>query len=192
MQNVELLEEDRATLELKLAEAMVDLENAQRVAKNKSRENSPRVKKKTLNVTDDSRLMEAQEALLKEQMENEELKQQVEFLNSVIVDLQNKLEAAENLALGHLQGEEGHYEYEDQNSHESSVYNGQPPPRLFCDICDVFDQHDTDDCPLQAGEFDELAAHSQHHGERQVERPYCETCEAFGHQTYECPYDATY
>ena len=39
-------------------------------------------------VTDDSRLMEAQEALLKEQMENEELKQQVEFLNSVIVDLQ--------------------------------------------------------------------------------------------------------
>ena len=30
---MELLEEDRATLELKLAEAMVDLENAQRVAK---------------------------------------------------------------------------------------------------------------------------------------------------------------
>ena len=39
-------------------------------------------------VSDDSRLMEAQEALLKEQMHNEELAGQVEFLNSVIIDLQ--------------------------------------------------------------------------------------------------------
>ena len=25
----------------------------------------------------------------------------------------------------------------------------KPAPRLFCDICDMFDQHDTDDCPQQ-------------------------------------------
>ncbi|KAI8497802.1 Serine/threonine-protein kinase haspin [Branchiostoma belcheri] len=36
-----------------------------------------------------------------------------------------------------------------------------PPPRLFCDICDVFDEHDTDDCPKQATEFEEYASHSQ-------------------------------
>ena len=37
---------------------------------------------------DDTRLVEAQEALLKRQVENEDLKQQIEFLNSVISDLQ--------------------------------------------------------------------------------------------------------
>ena len=59
----------------------------------------------------------------------------------------------------------------------SPVLRGRPPPRLFCDICDVFDQHDTDDCPLQAGELDELAIHSAYHADRQAERPYCDTCE---------------
>ena len=51
------------------------------------------------------------------------------------------------------------------------------PPRLFCDICDVFDQHDTDDCPLQANELEQLESHTQYHGHRGAERPYCETCE---------------
>ena len=46
--------------------------------------------------------------------------------------------------------------------------------RLFCDICDVFDKHDTEDCPLQSSE--EIG--SKHHGERGVERPYCTTCES--------------
>ena len=46
--------------------------------------------------------------------------------------------------------------------------------RLFCDICDVFDKHDTEDCPLQSNE--EIG--SKHHGERGVERPYCTTCES--------------
>ena len=59
----------------------------------------------------------------------------------------------------------------------SPMLRGHPPPRLFCDICDVFDQHDTDDCPLQAGELDELAMHSAYHEDRQTERPYCDTCE---------------
>ena len=48
-------------------------------------------------------------------------------------------------------------------------------PRLFCDICEVFDQHDTDDCPLQA--TSDSPPPSLHHGIRGSERPYCETCE---------------
>ena len=65
----------------------------------------------------------------------------------------------------------------DHSLSSSPVLRGRPPPRLFCDICDVFDQHDTDDCPLQAGELDELAIHSAYHADRQAERPYCDTCE---------------
>ena len=69
------------------------------------------------------------------------------------------------------------YSYENDDSHESSPMTQALPPRLFCDICDVFDQHDTDDCPLQANELEQLESHTQYHGHRGAERPYCETCE---------------
>ena len=54
-----------------------------------------------------------------------------------------------------------------------------PPPRLFCDICDVFDQHDTDDCPMQT--MSDSPPHSMHHGSKAPggsDRPYCENCES--------------
>lgn len=53
------------------------------------------------------------------------------------------------------------------------------PPRLFCDICDVFDQHDTDDCPLQAMDYEDGDAPSptHYHGDRKASRPYCDICE---------------
>jgi hypothetical protein len=47
--------------------------------------------------------------------------------------------------------------------------------RLFCDICDVFDEHDTDDCPTQASEAPDVG--SMNHGSRTESRPYCTTCE---------------
>lgn len=48
--------------------------------------------------------------------------------------------------------------------------------RLFCDICDVFDQHDTDDCPTQSsGALDNQG--TQYHGNRNEDRPYCDICE---------------
>ena len=47
--------------------------------------------------------------------------------------------------------------------------------RKFCDICDVFDQHETDECPLQ--ESGEDSGGIQHHGDRNSERPYCGICE---------------
>ena len=78
------------------------------------------------------------------------------------------------------------------------------PPRLFCDICDEFDLHDTEDCPTQASLFIENnwqnlqdfraqatpvveeANHTRKGGKRGVERPYCECCEIFGHKTEDC------
>ncbi len=62
---------------------------------------------------------------------------------------------------------------------DDDILQGLPPPRLFCDICDVFDQHDTDDCPLQAGS--DSPPPSTHHGVRAPggsDRPYCVNCES--------------
>lgn len=62
-------------------------------------------------------------------------------------------------------------------------------PRLFCDICDMFDLHDTEDCPKQSSEdFDTPPSllshhspaykqHSHHGGVRGGTRPYCDNCE---------------
>ena len=59
--------------------------------------------------------------------------------------------------------------------HFSSQASRRPAPRLFCDICDVFDLHDTDDCPQQT--MDDTSDHTQYHGERGANRAYCTICE---------------
>lgn len=48
--------------------------------------------------------------------------------------------------------------------------------RSFCDICDVFDLHETEDCPLQSNEDD--GGGSKNHGQRGKDRPYCSSCES--------------
>ena len=84
------------------------------------------------------------------------------------------------------------------------------PPRLFCDICDEFDLHDTEDCPTQASlsindivqsssryftqatPVVEETTHTKKGGKRGVERPYCDTCEIFGHRTEDCNDNETF
>ncbi|XP_056001952.1 CAP-Gly domain-containing linker protein 2-like isoform X32 [Ostrea edulis] len=103
---------------------------------------------------------------------------QVEFLNSVIVDLQKKnselktrLEIMESGVVTNGDGD---------SSMEPEAPKTRAPPRLFCDICDLFDQHDTDDCPLQAMDYDEdTPSPTQYHGDRKASRPYCDICEEF-------------
>lgn len=46
--------------------------------------------------------------------------------------------------------------------------------RLFCDICDEFDLHDTEDCPTQSS-TEEIG--TQYHATRGEEREYCTICE---------------
>ncbi|XP_064651468.1 CAP-Gly domain-containing linker protein 1-like isoform X16 [Lineus longissimus] len=110
---------------------------------------------------------------------------QVAFLNSVIVDIQRKNEDLQ----ARLQ------------AMESGVLNGSdlgesPPlrhsaPRLFCDICDVFDLHDTEDCPKQTmSDYETPEPH--HPGVRGEERPYCDICEMFGHWTADCDDEQTF
>ncbi|KAK4309623.1 hypothetical protein Pmani_018734 [Petrolisthes manimaculis] len=75
---------------------------------------------------------------------------------------------------------------------KANINGSSPPgrhavaPRMFCDICDA---HETKDCPQQASDSSPL---SRHHGERGATRPYCDTCEVFGHETGDCQEDETF
>ncbi|XP_060751933.1 CAP-Gly domain-containing linker protein 1-like isoform X2 [Tachysurus vachellii] len=115
---------------------------------------------------------------------------QINFLNSVIVDLQRKNEELKvklkKLALAEFNGND-----ENDGLGELKKKKKKAPPRVFCDICDYFDLHDTEDCPTQMQSPDS-PPHSTHHGSRGGERPYCDICEAFGHRTDSCNDDQTF
>ncbi|XP_056103332.1 CAP-Gly domain-containing linker protein 1 isoform X3 [Rhinichthys klamathensis goyatoka] len=124
----------------------------------------------------------------------ENAEHQVEFLNTVIVDLQRKNEdlksKLEKMAEAALNGN-GATEMDTHNSHAETAIKKKPPPRLFCDICDCFDQHDTEDCPTQDQMLDS-PPHTTYHGSPSDERPYCDICEVFGHWTESCNDDQTF
>lgn len=48
---------------------------------------------------------------------------------------------------------------------------------MFCDICDQFDLHDTEDCPRQAQDSPEPEISPRTPKKLPAERPYCEICE---------------
>ncbi|KAM4634979.1 CAP-Gly domain-containing linker protein 1 isoform 2-T2 [Polymixia lowei] len=116
---------------------------------------------------------------------------QINFLNSVIVDLQRKNEdlkiKLKKMALAEFNGNDG----TDGLDEGLSKREKKAPPRLFCDICDCFDLHDTEDCPTQAQSPDSVP-HSTYHGNPADQRPYCDICEAFGHVTESCNDDQTF
>ncbi|XP_050667971.1 restin homolog isoform X4 [Leptidea sinapis] len=118
--------------------------------------------------------------------DKEMLDGQVNFLNSVIVDMQRKNEQL----MARVQALEGA-----TVPSEPTLLNGRKPravaPRLFCDICDIFDAHDTEDCPKQAVTPDQ-APPSTGNKQRPPPRPYCDICEVFGHSTENCDEEETF
>lgn len=120
-----------------------------------------------------------------------EKQHEIDFLNSVIVDLQRRNEELnlkiQRMCEASLNGNEE--EINNYDSEEESL--SKKKPRLFCDICGCFDLHDTEDCPTQAQMLEE-PPHSAYHGSRREERPYCDTCEMFGHWTADCNDDETF
>ncbi|XP_077273312.1 cytoplasmic linker protein 190 isoform X7 [Temnothorax americanus] len=119
------------------------------------------------------------------QEENDTAKSQIDFLNSVIVDMQRKNESLlckiEVLEMGVPANEAEDYT-------RSTLDKRTAAPRMFCDICDQFDLHETEDCPRQAQDFTETIekAVPKTPKKQSVERPYCENCEMFGHDTRDC------
>ncbi|XP_031731009.1 CAP-Gly domain-containing linker protein 1 [Anarrhichthys ocellatus] len=131
-------------------------------------------------------------ALEQLRLEKEFAEGQINFLNSVIVDLQRKNEELKiklkKLALAEFNGNDGPDGFVDGVSKQKEK---KATPRLFCDICDCFDLHDTEDCPTQAQSPDSVP-HTAYHGNPANERPYCDICEAFGHATESCNDDQTF
>ncbi|XP_030598228.1 CAP-Gly domain-containing linker protein 1 isoform X3 [Archocentrus centrarchus] len=140
----------------------------------------------------DKELPPSGDAVLDQLREEKEFAEgQINFLNSVIVDLQRKNEELKiklkKLALSEFNGNDGTDGFDEGISKREK----KATPRLFCDICDCFDLHDTEDCPTQAQSPDSVP-HTTYHGNPAVERPYCDICEAFGHATESCNDDQTF
>ncbi|XP_054711721.1 CAP-Gly domain-containing linker protein 1-like [Uloborus diversus] len=116
--------------------------------------------------------------------EKESLLSQIDFLNSIIVDMNKK-------------NEDLRHQLELQNTcwDESDInlnVEKKIAPRVFCDICDRFDLHDTDDCPKQESFLEDNPSPKPHESKKMEERPYCNNCEMFGHWTYDCQEPETY
>ncbi|XP_034026268.1 CAP-Gly domain-containing linker protein 1 isoform X4 [Thalassophryne amazonica] len=131
---------------------------------------------------------------LREDKETAESQAAIEFLNSVIVDLQRKnddlKDKLEKMAAAALNGNNAS-ELDNYDGFDKEQVKKQPSPRLFCDICDCFDLHDTEDCPTQM-QMPDSPPHSTYHGSKGEERPYCDICEVFGHWTDSCNDDQTF
>jgi len=66
---------------------------------------------------------------------------------------------------------------------------------MFCDICDIFDKHDTEDCPLQSSDSPPATPLIQNSSKERVippPRKYCDSCEVFGHEVGECDDEDTF
>ncbi|XP_023032481.2 restin homolog isoform X1 [Drosophila willistoni] len=120
----------------------------------------------------------------------------INFLNSIIADMQQKNDAlkAKVQTLETLPTD-----FTKPHAFDM-LAKRKPAPRLFCDICDEFDKHETEDCPLQASDdLDDSPppaseANNNENKERKLPAPrkYCESCEVFGHDTSECADEETY
>ncbi|XP_012549429.2 restin homolog isoform X3 [Bombyx mori] len=125
-------------------------------------------------------------ATQKSQEDKEVIDGKVSFLNSVIVDMQRKNEQL----MARVQVLEG-----SAGSIDPPLFNGRKvkavAPRLFCDICDEFDAHDTEDCPRQAADIDAPATPANRR-QPPPPRPYCDICEVFGHATENCDEEETF
>lgn len=52
-----------------------------------------------------------------------------------------------------------------------------PAPRMYCDICEEFDLHETEDCPTQGDDEPNICRQNKDSKDKPPPRPYCEICE---------------
>ncbi|XP_033169409.1 restin homolog isoform X4 [Drosophila mauritiana] len=129
-----------------------------------------------------------------ESLDTETSLAKINFLNSIIADMQQKNDAlkAKVQTLETLP-----MDFTKPHAFDA-LTRRKPAPRLFCDICDEFDRHDTEDCPIQGSEDQDYTTPSSESNNNDKERKlpaprkYCDSCEVFGHDTSECADDETY
>lgn len=125
------------------------------------------------------------------QSENEQLYIQIENLKIDLENL-NQLNKSSNENQNSLESESNPNENPTTpNSAKFKLASAvKPAPRLFCDICDEFDLHDTEDCPQQSSmppDQNEFETHSKYNLAKSSNRDYCDLCEQFGHEEQSCP-----
>ncbi|CAO1327841.1 unnamed protein product [Diamesa serratosioi] len=123
-----------------------------------------------------------------EGMDDDESRDQIAFLNSIIADMHKKnLKLTKQVAsLETLPGDIS------QNGMNFDFLNKkkQPAPRMYCDICEIFDAHETEDCPIQCSDADSVGPTPRDPTKERIlppSRKYCESCEMFDHEIGECP-----
>ncbi|XP_045473186.1 restin homolog isoform X4 [Harmonia axyridis] len=116
---------------------------------------------------------------------------QVKFLNSIIVDMQKKNEE-QKAKIEILESGYSPAAADELNLMGFSSSSRQLAPRVYCDICDCFDLHETEDCPKQMSEDMPPPPPTDKIKKKPEPRPYCELCEVFGHDTQECTEDETF
>lgn len=117
----------------------------------------------------------------------------VDFLNSVIAEMQNKNEELQRKVRVLVVGDEEEDGVLSASGEGKTPARVAPLPRLWCDICEEFDRHETEDCPTQcSGTPEEEPKPSRHGGARGVQRVFCMTCEMFGHSASECDSSLTF
>ncbi|XP_072400247.1 uncharacterized protein CLIP-190 isoform X3 [Diabrotica undecimpunctata] len=169
---IEALQKNLKAANLAITEKDVQLSKLNNVSTNRVQEPPADTK------TDISQLLE--EKLFAEN--------QVNFLNSIIADMQKKSEEQkariEILEMGYSSSAA-----DELASLGLKLDSKQVPPRMYCDICEEFDLHETEDCPTQ-GDDEELVNNSSP-GTKQKppQRDYCDVCEVFGHATEDCTED---
>ncbi|XP_068748455.1 CAP-Gly domain-containing linker protein 1-like isoform X2 [Montipora capricornis] len=198
---VDKLQACNAELETEKTKFIEDLEKA----KCQIRDLSSQSRKNVMREANEKGTSDSEKATLKSSLEINELRikhqheeimrlrNEVDFLNSVIVELQRKNEDNEkNIKTSATEGISNvNGAIDNASDDDDGPIRPGLKQRLFCDICDVFDAHDTEDCPTQSSHILESQG-TQHHGNRNEERPYCDTCEMFGHWTQECDDEETF
>ncbi|VDO36874.1 unnamed protein product [Haemonchus placei] len=107
------------------------------------------------------------------------LRRELAFTNSIIADqrrkevkLKEEIEALKNFSVDSI------------SVPRLSIGSRDVKPRMYCDICEKFDQHDTEDCPKQ--EVQEEMVRTKPKKPPPPSREYCDHCEMFGHDTFAC------
>ncbi|XP_070496865.1 restin homolog isoform X3 [Chironomus tepperi] len=127
---------------------------------------------------------------------DQDLIEHIEFLNSIIADMHKKnlklSKQIETFGTGSSKSAHSSFSNNDMDlKFLEKLEKKKPPPRMYCDICEEFDHHETEDCPTQCSKVD-LDAPAVRKEEKQRKLPpprkYCDFCEIFdAHETEECP-----
>ncbi|KAM7539948.1 hypothetical protein Aperf_G00000024343 [Anoplocephala perfoliata] len=125
---------------------------------------------------------------------NDSYDSQVNFLNSIIVDLHAKNAELEQRLRAAISGSGDKTRSSGQPAEKKTKKAPTTKMRSWCDICEVFDRHDTEQCPEGGSGFNSRRGAVQPKLAKNVtisdDRLYCDNCGVFdSHTTAECTED---